>query len=363
MRVLMLSKACIVGAYRRKLAEMSALDPQLSLTVAVPPRWQDAPLESGPTPGYRLEVLPLWCNGQFHLHVYPTLSRLLREVQPDLLHIDEEPYNLATYHALRLARQRRIPALWFSWQNLQRRYPPPFAWMERYALRHADYAIVGSQTAASVWRAKGYAGPLAVIPQFGVDPETFAPPESPRPESPVHIAYVGRLVPEKGVDVLLDALHGLPGAWRATILGSGPEAARLHAQAEALGLADRVVFQSPLPSVEMPQFYRGIDVLVLPSRTQRNWMEQFGRVLIEALACSVAVVGAASGEIPHVIGEAGLTFAEDDSAALRAALASLLAAPETRRALGAAGRARVLAHFTQRRVAQETLQVYQEMLA
>ncbi|NBD34527.1 MAG: glycosyltransferase, partial [Chloroflexi bacterium] len=322
MRVLMLSKACIVGAYQRKLEEMAVLAPEMSLTVVVPPFWQDErgklPLEKAHTEGYDLRVIPMLFNGSFHLHLYPTLGRVMREVQPDIVHIDEEPYNVATYHAHRLARRHGARALWFSWQNLQRRYPPPYAWMERYNLRHIDYALTGSQTAAQVWRQKGYDGPLAVIPQFGVDPQHFAPPPTPapdeRPTHIVHIIYVGRLVPEKGVDLLLTALAELEGAWRATILGRGPEAAKLRALTERLGLSERVAFRERLPSVEMPRFYQRADVLALPSRTRSNWMEQFGRVLIEAMACGVAVVGAESGEIPYVIGDAGLLCPEDDTA-------------------------------------------------
>ena len=368
MRVLMLSKACIVGAYQRKLEEMAALAPEMSLTVAVPPFWQDErgkmPLEKAHTEGYDLRVIPMLFNVSFHLHLYPTLGRVMREVQPDIVHIDEEPYNVATYHTHRLARRHGARALWFSWQNLQRSYPPPFAWMERYNLRHIDYALTGSQTAAQVWRQKGYDGPLAVIPQFGVDPKLFAPPPHPAPdERPPHIVCVGRLVPEKGVDLLLTALAELAGAWRATILGRGPAAAKLRALTERLGLSERVAFRERLPSVEMPRFYQTADVLVLPSRTRPNWMEQFGRVLIEAMACGVAIVGAESGEIPHVIGDAGLLFSEDDAVALRAALSRLVASSQLRMDLGARGRERVLAHFTQRQIAQKTVAVYREMLA
>lgn len=371
MRVLMLSKACIVGAYQRKLEEMVARAPEMALVVAVPPAWKDkggvTRLELAHTRGYHLEVLPLAFNGQFHLHFYPTLGPLIREFRPDIVHIDEEPYNLATYLANRQARRYGAKTLWFSWQNLLRRYPPPFAWIEQYNLRHIDYAIAGSATAAEVWRRKGYAGPLAVIPQFGVDPDIFLPPTPPThdaaPDRIPHIAYAGRLVPEKGVDLLLEALSGLEGPWRATIQGNGPEEARLHALVEHYNLTARVTFCPPVPSVDMPAFYRDLDVLVLPSRTQENWTEQFGRVLVEAMACSVPVAGSAAGEIPHVIGDAGLIFPENDIEVLRAALTRLIYDPALRQDLGARGRARVLAQYTQQHVAQQTVQVYQEMLA
>jgi len=101
---------------------------------------------------------------------------------------------------------------------------------------------------------------------------------------------------------------------------------------------------------------------VLPSVSRPNWVEQFGRVLIEAMACETPVVGSTSGEIPYVIGDAGLLFPEADADALAQVLADLAADPARRRALGRQGRARVLAHFTQARIAAATAEVYHEML-
>lgn len=363
----MLSKACIVGAYQRKLEEMAAGNPDMELTVAVPPSWKDErgimPLEKAHTQGYQLEMLPLAFNGSYHLHFYPTLRRLLHKIKPDIVHIDEEPYNLATYHANRMARRLGAKTVWFSWQNLVRHYPPPFTWMERYNLRHVDYALMGSQTARKVWLKKGYRGPLAVIPQFGVDPISFTPSPTPRPSETVRLAYVGRLVPEKGVDLLLNALVNLKGNWTLNIQGSGPEELRLHALAQQLNISNRVVFGKPRPSTEMPDFYQNIDVLILPSRSRANWTEQFGRVLIEAMACGVVTVGAESGEIPYVIGDGGLTFAEDDSNALHKLLSRLVEDPALRQTWGQKGRDRVLQHFTQRQIAQDTLKIYTELLS
>ncbi|MBO9310238.1 MAG: glycosyl transferase family 1, partial [Chloroflexi bacterium] len=108
MRVLMICKACVVGIYQRKLEEM-ARQAQLDLTVLVPSAWRDPsgaqPLERVYTSGYRLEVVPMCLNGNFHLHFYPTLGRLMRQVRPQLVHIDEEPYNLAAWQAFCQARR------------------------------------------------------------------------------------------------------------------------------------------------------------------------------------------------------------------------------------------------------------------
>ena len=375
MRVLMISKACLVGTYQRKLEEIARF-PDVELMVVVPSSWQEegrtVQLERAHTEGYDLVVEPLVFNGSFHFHLYPRLGRRLRAFQPDLVHIDEEPYNLATLHALWLAKRSGARALWFTWQNLKRDYPLPFRLVESYTLDRTDYAIAGSEGAAEVWREKGYTGPMAVIPQFGVDPDLFAPSAMGRLERlPARrdaargftIAYVGRLVPEKGVDVLLDALADLPGVWRLRIVGHGPEEEELKAQTRLLGLSHRVTFEGWLPSVRMPAFYRQLDALVLPSRSRPNWVEQFGRVLIEAMACAVPVIGSDCGEIPHVIGDAGLVFPEDDPAALREALIRLTRDVDLWADLARRGRERVLSHFTQERIAARTVSVYRRVMS
>lgn len=362
MRVVILSKALVVGAYHSKLAELAAL-PDLDLIAIVPPGWRDERgelhLERVPTRGYQLITTPLRFNGNFHLHYYPLLPRLLKQLRPDLVHIDEEPYNLATFLALRAARSIGARSLFFSWQNLHRRYPPPFNLIERYVLAHVDAALAGNQDAAQVWRAKGYRGPIEVIPQFGVDPIAFAPMP---PPGGFTVGYAGRFVEEKGADILLRALAGLDGEWRADLVGSGPRQDRLIELARSLHVADRVRFLPWRPSSEIAAFYRTLDVLVLPSRSKPNWKEQFGRVLVEAMACGVPVIGSTCGEIPNVIGDAGLIFPEGNVAALREHLRGLQSQPTLRAELARRGRQRVLDHFTQAQIARKTYEVYQKVI-
>jgi glycosyltransferase involved in cell wall biosynthesis len=199
-----------------------------------------------------------------------------------------------------------------------------------------------------------------VIPQFGVDPDAYHPAER-RIGAPITVGYAGRLVAEKGLDTLLTALAGLAGEWRLELFGSGDMKAALQAQAQTLGIAGRTRFYDHVASAQMPAYLAQLDALVLPSRTRPNWMEQFGRVLIEVMACGVAAVGSDSGEIPHVIGDAGLIFPEGDAASLRERLARLQDSVALRRELGAAGRARVLAHYTQAQVASETAAFYLDL--
>jgi len=366
MRVLMLSKACVVGAYQRKLEEMAAL-PGVELRVLVPPVWRDPDrgpmsLERACTSGYDLRPTPIRLNGHFHLHYYPRVGREVRDFRPDVVHIDEEPYNVATWHALWHARRAGAKTLFFSWQNIDRRYPLPVRLGEQWVLRAVDYALMGTQSAADVWRAKGYAGPLAVVPQFGIDPDLFVPPPEPRAGDPFVIGFVGRLVEEKGGADLLDALARLDGAPRLAIAGDGPHRNALRDQAARLGITERVTFGAARPSTQMPAFYQTIDALAVPSLTRPNWKEQFGRVIVEALACGVPVVGSNSGAIPDVIGDAGLIVPEGDVAALAAALDRLRRDSALRRDLGQRGRARVLAQYTQAQVAAQTVAAYRTML-
>jgi len=307
-------------------------------------------------------VQPIRFNGSFHVFYFPKLAALLGDLRPDIVHLDEEPYNFATFLSTRQAIIAGVRPIFFTWQNLQRRYPPPFRWFEQWVFRHAVHAIAGNAEAGDVLRRKGYHGSITVIPQFGVDPELFTP------AGPVHdpqgadgifkIGYAGRLVEEKGLFVLLDALAGLGMRWRLNLFGDGPLRAALPARARALGIGHQVFFHAAVRSVEMPRRLVQLDTLALPSLTRPNWKEQFGRVLIEAMACGVPVVGSTSGEIPNVVGDAGLLVPEGDSRALRTALERLASDRALRAELGSRGRARVLDRFTHQHVAAQTLAVY-----
>jgi glycosyltransferase involved in cell wall biosynthesis len=234
--------------------------------------------------------------------------------------------------------------------------------MERAVYRGSAAAIAGNREAVEVLRGKGYAGLVEVIPQFGVDPVLFHPAGAESPERPFTVGYVGRLVEQKGLLLLVDALTGLPGEWRLLLCGQGPLRGELEARLETRGLRGRAEFREQVASEQVPHYLQRMDLLVLPSLTRPNWKEQFGRVLVEAMACAVPVLGSDSGEIPHVIGEGGRVFPEGDMAALRAAIAGLRGDPAARQALGRRGRERALAHYTQQQVAADTVALYRRLL-
>lgn len=369
MRVLMLSKALVAGTSQRKMEELAKC-PGVELTLVTPPYWQHDNgskqlLEKLYTTGYRMIVTPMSLNGNYHLHFYPRLGSIMREVRPEIVHIDEEPYNFATFQTMRLARHHQARALFFTWQNLLRSYPPPFRQMELYNYKHADAALAGNREAVDVLRRKGYAGAVRVIPQFGFDTEIYkrSTPRPPRaPDAPFTLGFLGRLVETKGLTTTVEALVDLPAYCRAVFVGDGPMKSVLEEEAARLGVSERVLIKPGVPTYEAPRVLEQFDVHVLPSRTFPNWKEQFGRTLAEAMACETPVIGSDSGEIPFVIGDAGLVFAEGNAQELGARVRQLLENPELYATLAARGRQRVLDLYTQEQIARQTFELYQEML-
>ena len=363
----MVSKALVTGVYQKKVEELARL-PDIELRVVVPPYWQEERVGRLPftplfTDGYALTVEHMRFNGHHHVHYYPGLRRRLAEFKPDLVHVDEEPYNVVTAHAVWQAQRAGAKSIFFSWQNLYRRYPLPFRLIERYVYRTAAAGIVGNRDAGRILRRKGFSGPLTVIPQFGIDPELYRPqPGRKRAVSGPVVGYVGRIVPEKGIDTLIQAAARIPTRPTLRIIGGGDYRLPLELLAERLGVRDRVRFQPSVPAEQVPDLLNELDVLVLPSLTQPNWKEQFGRVLIEAMACGVPVIGSDSGEIPNVIGDAGLVFPEGDAGALALAIRQVLDDATLASTLGRLGRERVLELYTQTRVAQQTYDLYRRVL-
>ena len=374
MRVLMLSKALVVGAYQRKCEEL-ARQPGIELVVAVPPYWREGQqrlvLQRAHTTGYELYVLDMALNGHYHVHFYPGVADVLRRVRPDVFHIDEEPYNLATLHALWLGQRAGARCLFFTWQNLYR--PQPWNLAERYILAHADAAIAGNEEAAAILQRKGFRVPVSVIPQFGVDPVIYQPLSDGRAnrrellpltsDSTFVIGYLGRLVEQKGLLVLLRAAAALSGDWRLALVGDGELRPAIEQEASALGISNRLDIVASVPSTDVPRWLNLLDCLVLPSLTRPNWKEQFGRILVEAMACRIPVVGSDSGEIPNVIGDAGLIAREGDAAHLAELIALLMNDAALRQRLGKMGRERVLARYTQASVAVATRRFYEQMLS
>lgn len=367
MRVLMISKAMVAGAYHGKLRELAVLGVDVHLVV--PWVWGEQRLEVTKGVGYGVHPLKAVLSGFNHLHFYPELPRVFRELNPDIVHIDEEHYSLVTYQAMRLARDARAGALFFTWQNILKKYPFPFSYFERENFKLARMAIAGNEEAGGVLREKGFNKEIAIIPQFGVDTDMFFEQRVPELEEALGlkerfvIGFVGRVVEDKGVMLLIEALSKVSGDCMLLVIGDGRLKRKVLKRAEKLGMGGRVRIIGQVPSREVPCYLNCLDCLVLPSITRSNWKEQFGRVLVETMACNVPVVGSDSGEIPKVIGDSGLIFREGDSDDLKEKIETVRRDRGLREEIKKRARKRVLGNYTHRKIAGETFEVYRKILS
>ncbi len=365
MKVCVISHSAVVDVYRQKFHRLAELGVEVHLLM--PARWPEGNRwVEAPKPGYEkgiyMSIFPVRWAGKVGGFYLPGLTAWLRRLQPDILHLEEEPYALIGWQAVRALHAQKRRVVFFTWENILRPYKFPLSWIDRWMLKQARWAIAGNHEAAQVLRQRGYAGNVAVIPQYGVDPKLFAP-QAASPAHPVWtIGFLGRLLEEKGLHTLLNAVATLNFNYELVLTGQGPMAEALKTQVARLGLEARVRFVSSVPNAEVPQALRALDVLVLPSETRKDWKEQFGRVLVEAMACGVPVVGSDSGEIPHVIGEAGLVFPEGQAARLAECLTRLHTDTALHARCVEQGRTRALAEFTNEGIARKTFAFYQSIL-
>jgi glycosyltransferase involved in cell wall biosynthesis len=184
---------------------------------------------------------------------------------------------------------------------------------------------------------------------YGVDLSTFMPVSSPAAfseRSVLRIGYVGRVIEEKGLDDVLDAMALAGAPVRFSIMGEGPYEAKLRERVAALGLSNRVTFRGWGVPADVAEFIRSLDAVVLLTRTTKAVREQFGRVIIEAQACGVPVIGSTCGAIPDVVGDGGWIVPERDAKALREVLDRITGDATQMRAKSVAARANVEARFT-----------------
>ena len=374
MKVLLISHTCQSQTEGQPRAHELAQIADIELTLLVPNRWkrygQWRRAQKPESPNYRFiegKVVWPWSGpGQTYLHWYPSLPRLLRRLQPDVIDLWEEPWSLVAAQTCawrdRVCPHAKIVAE--TEQNIDKQLPPPFENFRSYVLQRADYGVGRNAESLEILRRKGYAGPTRVVPNavdvalFTRDPQREQSRQNNNWNGFV-VGYAGRLVESKGVFDLLDALGRLRDV-QLVFIGEGEARGELQQRAGA-----NVHFLGARPLEQLPALFSALDCLVLPSRTTPSWKEQFGRVLIEAAACGVPVVGSDSGAIPSVIGQGnsamGLTFPEGDAHALAATIAQLQREPQLAQSLGATGAKRARAEFSWARGAAQLAAIYREL--
>ena len=368
MRVLVAGHTYLRRFNQRKWEAFAELSPRHGVLLVVPNGWRDPHFgrvvpEPPAHPRVALQVVRavLLGRGTLTFHIDPRLVLAAWRFRPDVVLVEQEPHSLLALEIRWLARLLPgcPPFTFFTWGGPpNRRWALPLRIPERGALRAARAALAGNQAACDQLRASGFGHPIHRIPQVGVDPPDR--PEQTRQQvrrelglSGVVLGFAGRLIHEKGVLDLAEALTGLGHlTWTFLVIGQGPLADALISRFRDVRLSERLRLVGDADHNRVGALLTALDALVLPSYATADWAEQFGHVLIEAMAAGCPVVGTNSGEIPAVIGDAGIVVPERDVGQLRAALRRLIEDRALRGHLAACGRARVQRYFTHAVVAR-----------
>jgi L-malate glycosyltransferase len=387
MKILIVSHSYIIDLNREKLRELAQLEAGIEVTIVVPQRWRpggvmkDTIATTAVDEG-NFRVVPIANysqNNQGLLSFGPQIITLLRDFRPDVIQVEQGVKSLAYAQMITLNKLLGLKAklLFFTWWNLPYETKFPLAQLERYNLNNSSGIVVGNQAGLAILRDRGYSGPMRVMPQLGVDETLFQPQTQPelaaqlglQPDDFV-IGFVGRFVPEKGLTTLFQAAAKLENqTWKMLLLGRGPMQAELVELATTLGFADRLIQVESVPHADVYRYINLMSTLILPSETTyefktlsaSGWQEQFGHVLIEAMACQVPVIGSDSGEIPNVIADAGLIFPEGDIEQLRDRLHQLISQPDFAQTIGQNGYQRAMVQYTNRALAKDLLEFYRSI--
>src|SRR5882762_4933227 len=247
MRVLRIAHSSLTPALRERERALTRFYPDIDLQVVTTERWREAEVEVEATADdlFPVRTARTYLSKHIQLFAYDPrpIVKALRGHRPHLIDISHEPYSIACAELLTLCGwfAPRTPIVMQTNQNIVHNYPPPFNWLEQRAFRRVDAAYACSETVCEVLRAKGFDKPAPIV-TFGVDTTAFRPRPMgvERPEGPLTIGYVGRILPGKGLNVLAEALDKIKGeAWQLLVVGDGMGRAEFEQRLTASGVFDR----------------------------------------------------------------------------------------------------------------------------
>jgi len=372
LRLLTVGHSYVVALNRRLPHEMARVSGGRWEVTAVAPRFvraelRNIALEEGVDEACHVEPVDLYASKYLHVMAFDFRLRELLRRDWDMVYIYQDAYIFAGWQSAHWTPDN-VPFVFFTNQNITKKYPPPFSWMERYCVDRCAGWIGCGDTVIEALVKKGYGRRPHRRIGYGVDAEHFRLDQQRRQrmrqqlgwdDSIPVIAFLGRLVAEKGLALLTSALDDLHPPWRALFIGDGPMRSTLEQWSSKY--PGRVRIASATHD-EVPAYLNAVDILCAPSQTMPNWREQFGRMIIEGFASGLAVVGSDSGEIPHVIADAGIVLGENDRAAWAQALDRLLQDDSLRADLSRRARLRVEQHFAWSVIARQHLEFFEEIL-
>ncbi|MDP2209074.1 MAG: glycosyltransferase family 4 protein [Bacteroidota bacterium] len=324
MRILIIDNLAVASS-RRDLYRLLAKQIGEPIHLLVPESWREQGIITycEEEKDYNLKIYesPFIFGYRHQRIVYLKLKKIIGTVKPDIIFINSEPENFNTFHLV-LTVSKYFPKIRLAcatWRNIDYRnnpYPYKFGWINRliesYTKKRIDICVVYSHTAEYMMKELAGWSVVYIPPSLNIEDFQFAPKQTSQKTDSFVVGYLGRLSYEKGVDILVKAISLTDKDIHGLIVGDGPEKENLKMLAQNLGISHRIKWNDAVGYRDIPSVLTNFDVLVLPSRNTKFWKEQFGRVLIEAMALGVPVIGSNSGDIPNVIGECGLIFKEND---------------------------------------------------
>jgi glycosyltransferase involved in cell wall biosynthesis len=316
--------------------------------------------------GDRLVTLPLVDPKNGHAgYENAALQRVMQEAQPDVIQMwGGAPARSAEQVVwLKMRACPRAKTVFYGFDQLPYRFAHWTQLKWKFLWSRMAGGIEANSEGVAALRQAGFRKPLERI-FWGVETDAYRPMDRAAMRQKLGLeheyiaGYVGRFVPEKGLRVLLDALEQLAPSVHAVLIGSGPLRGEIEARGKSSGLAGRVHVLGTKPVAELAEYMNCFDALALPSLTAPHWKEQYGRVIGEAMACGVVVVGSDSGAIPEVIGEAGLVVREGDAAALARGLANAIFDEALRGRLIPAGKKRAEEELSIRAMSGKLMDFY-----
>ena len=297
-----------IAHYRqRKMWEWIAEQGHQVNTVVLP-NYHDEIYEHIKTGSFEQHLAPPYQSPIDNFWFFPSLHEFVAQLKPDILFAVQEPWQYATYHALKVAQMFRIPFGFFTWENILKAFPEPYRTMESTVIKEADLAVGGNRDAARILLQKG-AGFVVQELQTGLDTNLFVP--EPRLNlnqraEPKHLLFVGRLVKAKGIEMLLKTFDRLDENYILRFVGGRGELEPLIKSHPEFGA--RITLDPWKDYSQLPRVFNWADVLILPSIDTPMWIEQCGYVIGESLLCHVPVIASASKSILELWKFPGVSF-------------------------------------------------------
>jgi glycosyltransferase involved in cell wall biosynthesis len=289
------------------------------------------------------------------------LRSVVRDVRPELIHIVGDPWTPTAEAGAAAARDLKIPYVLVGTSSIGGPRSITGKW-QTDRVRNGAAALAGTVRSAldHLIAGQSVSVPTTVLPHGGLAiPSAWSPRDVP---PIVTFGSVGRLVPERGIDLLLEALGATYGEWRLRVVGTGPVHEALEQQAQRLGLSARIEWLGALPREQVQRLWHEVDVMIAPSRSTPDWVEPSGAIVLQAMAHGVAPVVSRCGALPDVVGESGLIVDEGDLAGLTRAIQGFVAEPRRCREVGNAAREHVLEQYGDGPVAERAVFLWRKAL-